>query len=175
MKLIFISCHLYWFLTHAASSNPPYAMISKARHVMALPCILQKSLSASENEFLASCLKTCSSLQATEALLALLAWAWSLQDTHYAWLSGAESTRAFAAVMWPHWHYTQLSISYFVSHINRAEGCEAAWRSFDNWELYKFSNPQRRIGGCFFLSFFAIVYFLQSQKGIIEEVTNPLA
>lgn len=132
-------------------------MISKARHVVALPWILQKSLSAPENEFLASCLKTCSSLQATEALLALLAWAWSLQDTHYAWLSGAESTRAFAAVMWPHWHYTQLSISYFVSHINRAEGCEAAWRSFDNWELYKFSNPQRRIGGCFFSSFFFLL------------------
>lgn len=84
---------------------------------------------------------------------------------------GQKAQEPISAVMWPQWHYTQLSIRYFVSHINSAE---AAWRSFDNWELYKWPNPQRRLGGVFPPFLFSYYVFLKSQDGLTAEVTNPL-
>jgi len=52
--------------------------------------------------------------------------------------------------MWAHRHYTLFSGTVDILRVLQTEGRPAkAARSFDNWELYKFPNPRRRI-----LSFF---------------------
>lgn len=48
--------------------------------------------------------------------------------------------------MWAHRHYTLFSATVDILWVLQTEGRSAkAARSFDNWELYKFQNPHRRI------------------------------
>lgn len=60
-----------------------------------------------ENEFFGYFLRCTLSQQASEALSG---WCWfklpAFQASHYAGISGAESQRAFSAVMWAYWHCT---------------------------------------------------------------------
>lgn len=60
--------------------------------------------------------------------------------------------------MWAHRHYTLFSGTVDILWVLQTEGRPAkAARSFDNWELYKFPNPHRRI-----LSFFPLLCILKS-------------
>lgn len=85
---------------------------------------------------------------------------------------GRKSRSVFASHVGTQALYTlQWHCRYFVSLTNRKEACKAAGRSFGNWELYKFPNPQRGI-----LSFFSpyCVFWKAVCEGPTVKVTNLL-